>query len=253
MESALHDKNPAVFRHTNDFLHRLTRQVFVAVGPDIVLVMRVHGQGRVKQHPGAEMRGFIGLNIMKHGIHVYDIHLRSILDHADKREKPAVPRFNRRRLEREGLPLRRIHQHDDCVFEPSVGRNRKLLKNTPAGSGGNPTAIDRIGKRDQVEPFGNRRPLRDCHFADDCASVRDLNFLIRPGDRKAQHQPSAQNEYQHPHESSTISSCEHTGNSAMVSKDCAKEKGGSRWPPPSPDQPHPAHSRTLDLTSLRPG
>ena len=57
-------------------------------------------------------------------------------------------------FEREGLPLRRIHQHDDRVFEPSIGRDRKLLKNAPAGSGGNPTAIDRIGKRDQVKPLG---------------------------------------------------------------------------------------------------
>ena len=116
MESTLHNKNPAVFRHTNDFLHRLTRQMLVAVSPDVVLVMWVHGQRCIKQHPGTEMRGFIGLNIMKYGIHVHNIHLRSISDHADKRKKPAVLRFNRRRLERKRLSFGRVRQQHHGIL-----------------------------------------------------------------------------------------------------------------------------------------
>ena len=116
MESALHDKNPAVFCHTNHFLHRLTRQMFVAVGPDIALVMRVHGQRCVKRHAGTEMRCFIGLNIMKHGIQVHDVHLRSIFDHTDKRKKSAVPRFDRRWFERKRLPFGRIRKQHHGIL-----------------------------------------------------------------------------------------------------------------------------------------
>ena len=191
---------------------------------------------------------------MKHRIHVHDIHFRSIPDHADKRKKPAVLRFNRRRLEREGLSLRRIHQHDDRVFEPSVGRDRKLLKNAPAGSRGNPTTIDRIGKRDQVEPFGRGLRSHHRHLPDDRPSLGHLNLIIGPDSRGPHQQHRTEHERQHSHESSEIQhEIVRVITVGIVPKGCTKEKGGSRWLPPSPDSPHPANSRALDLTSLRPG
>ena len=74
----------------------------------MALVMRVIGQG-VLNTPWLEMRSFISLNIMKDRIHNSDLYLRTLTT-LTKRNKPTVPRLNRRRLERERVALLRIHQ-----------------------------------------------------------------------------------------------------------------------------------------------
>src|SRR5262249_39671969 len=105
----------------------------------------------------------------------------------------------------------------------------------PPSSRRNPSAVDRIRKRDEVEPLGGRFSFCDRHLSGDRPTIHNLNFFIRENRCYSDQEPTTQEYNSRAHRSSrrNYDDKSERNTSAIVPKEPCKEKGGSLWASPS--------------------
>src|SRR4026209_1984980 len=100
---------------------------------EISRMLLIHRQRHVEEDPCAELRAFIGLDVMHDRIHVYDDDILFFSNDGRKRHKAAIPRFNAwaRKGGRTPLPFLEVFKIPPAVPKSSRRSDVERLQQSP--------------------------------------------------------------------------------------------------------------------------
>ena len=105
-----------------------------------------------------------------------------------ERLKHAIPRFDQRHRKSNGFPASTPSSDTMAFFNPPSASHDKVMQQSPALAIGDPAAIGRVGKGDEIEPFRLRHRSIERDRAFDRTPMLNIDDVIGvPASEREQH------------------------------------------------------------------